>query len=317
MKYTFIGDATYALMLYLLYATDEMIKNTTFFVGNNCGACNLPNKVIMPPIQPYTNRELIKYRIKCLKYRFQLKHSDIYSQDHVFFAAPLIDNLSYIVLEDCPNFFIIREERKEITFKASLSSFWYNFKVGRIYKRYAGHNPYCKNRIITSDKDRVLFEQHGLPYEQVTLPKLWAHASGYKKQFIADVFALSSIMSIERNVVIFSQPLITDAHLSEQEVVNIYRPYIDKFGAENILVKLHPRDTFDYQKAFPGIYTLCTKAPQQLLDIMGIKFKTAITICSSAVSSMDKDCEVIWIGAEIDERIVNAYGHVKNPREEQ
>lgn len=314
MKYSFIGDATYALMLYLLYSTDDMIRNTTFFVGNNCGACNLPNKIIMPPIQPYTDKELVKYRIKCLKYRNQLQHSEIYAQDHVFFAAPLIDDLSYNVLEDCPNFFIIREERKEITFKSNLSSLWYNFKVGRIHQRYAGHNPWCKKRIITSEKDKKLFDKQKLSYESVSLPYLWTQASEYKKQFISDTFALPSIKSINKDVVLFSQPLVNDAHLSEQEVIDIFKLYIDKYGAENILVKLHPRDTFDYQKAFPGISTLCTKAPQQLLDIVGVKFKTAITVCSSAVSSMDKDCNIIWIGAEVDERIVKAYGHVKCPR---
>lgn len=313
MKYTFIGDATYALLLFLLYATDEMIRNTTFFVGNNCGTCNLPNKIIMPPIHPYTDKELVKYRIKCLRYRNQLKYSEIYAQDHVFFAAPLIDNLPYTVIEDCPNFFIIREERKEITFKPCFSSFWYNFKVGRIYQRYAGHNPYCKKRIITSDKDRCLFANKGLSHEQVAMSELWAQSSDYKKQFIVDTFSLPSITTINKDVVLFSQPLIADAHLSDQEVINIFRPYVEKFGTENILVKLHPRDTFDYQKAFPGVTTFCTKAPQQLLDIMGVKFKTAITVCSSAVSSMDKGCDIIWIGAEIDERIVKAYGQVKCP----
>lgn len=314
MKNTFIGDATYALMLYLLYTTDKMINNTTFFVGKNCGECNLPNKLIMPPILPYTDKELIKYRFNCIKYRSQLKHSEIYAQDHVYFAAPLIDNLQYTVLEDCPNFFTIREERKEITFKPSLSTLWYNFKVGRIYNRYAGHNPYCKNRIITSDKDKELFDQQKLSYEHVSLSDLWDKSSDYKKQFIVKTFSLPSISSINKDVVIFSQPLVNDAHLSEQEVINIFKPYIDRFGPDNILVKLHPRDKFDYKTAFPGISILSTKAPQQLLDIMGVKFKTAITVCSSAVSSMNNDCEIIWIGAEVDGRIVKAYGHVKNPK---
>jgi len=315
MKYIFIGDATYALMLYLLYATDEMLQNTTYFMGKNCGSCSLPNKIVMPPISPYTNKELIKYRLKCLKYRNTLKHSEIYAQDHIFFAPALIDNLSYNVLEDCPNFFIIREERNEITFKHTLHSLWYNFKVGRIYMRYAGNNPWCKKRIVTSGRDVELFKKQNLAYEQVSLSVLWNTSSEAKRQFIKNVFALPSIDEIQKDVVIFSQPLCNDAEMSEQEVTSIFAPYVEKYGTENILVKLHPRDTFDYQNAFPGISTLCTKAPQQLLDLMGIKFKTAITVCSSAVSSMDKDCNIIWLGAEIDERIVKAYGHINNPQQ--
>lgn len=312
-KYTCIIDATYALMLYMLYATDNMLQNTTYFVGSNCKTCNLPNMIVMPPIQPYTNKELLKYRIKCLKYRNQLKQSTIYAQDHLYFSAPLIDNIPYIVLEDCPNFFIIREERNEITFKPTLRALWYNFKIGRIYNRYAGHNPWCKKRIITSDYDRQLMEKKRLPFEQVNPKELWNKASSFKKRYIIDTFNLPSIDAIHKDVVIFSQPLIEDAHFSDKELTDVFNPYVKQFGAENILVKLHPRDKFDYEKAFPGISILRTKAPQQLLDIMGVKFKTAITVCSSAVSSMDKDCNIIWIGAEIDERIVRAYGHVKCP----
>lgn len=315
MKYVFIGDATYALMLYILYATDEMLQNTTFFVGNNCGACNLEKKILMSPISPYTNKELVRYRIKCLKYRKQLKEAEIFAQDHVFFAPALIDNLQYNVVEDCPNFFSIREERKEITFKPTLGALWYNFKVGRIYQRYAGHNPWCKKRIITSTKDEELFVLKSLPYEKISLQKLWLNASEYKKKFIENVFSLPSLHSIQKDIVIFSQPLQEDAHLNDEELRNIFLPFVEKFGSENILIKLHPRDKYDYKKAFPGISTLVTKAPQQLLDIMALKFKTAITVCSSAVSSLNEDCEIIWLGAEIDERIVKAYGNIKNPRQ--
>ncbi len=313
MQYTFIGDATYALMLYLLYASDHVIRNTVFFVGTNCGGCNLPNKIVMPPINNSSNKELVKYRLRCLKFRYKLKQSIIFAQDHLPFSAPLIDNLSYSVLEDCPNFFSIREERKEITFCPTIRSLWFNFKVGRIYQRYAGHNPWCKKRIITSYKDEILFQKQGLDYERINIANLWKNSSEWKKNFILKVFSIPPVESIKKDIVIFSQPLCIDAKFSEDEVVNIFKPYVDKYGADNIIIKLHPRDAFDYKSAFPGISTLCTKAPQQLLDIMGVKFKTAITVCSSAVSSMDSNCEVIWIGAEIDDRIVKAYGHVKCP----
>lgn len=315
MRYAFIGDATYALMLYLLYATDEMLQNTTFFVGNNCGACNLEKKIIMSPICPFTNKELIKYRIKCLKYRKQLKEAEIFAQDHVFFAPALIDNLPYNVIEDCPNFFSIREERKEITFKPTFSALWYNFKVGRIYQRYAGHNPWCRKRIISSTKDEELFIEKSLPYERISLVELWHNAPDSKRNLISKAFSLPPLNSIKKDIVIFSQPLQEDAHLQDEEIRNIFLPFVEKFGSDNILVKLHPRDRYDYKKAFPGISTLVTKAPQQLLDIMGVRFKTAITVCSSAVSSLNEDCDIIWLGAEIDERIVKAYGNIKNPRQ--
>ena len=315
-QYSFVGDTTYSLLLYMLYGNDDMLRNTTYYVGKNLSPCPLPNKTVMPPLKSYDDAARISYRFKCLKFRAKLRKTNIFAQDHLYFSAPLIDNLRYTVLEDCPNFFTVLNSHvpKEPSFEPSLGAYWYNIKVGRIYNRYGGCNPWCMKRIVTTNSDKKLFEKQGLQYEQINLEVLWNESSDFKKQYIQDVFSLTDIDSLSsKKVVLFSQPLIEDAHLSNDEFISIYKPYIDKYGVENILVKLHPRDKFDYKKYFPGIQTLQTKAPQQLLSAMGIRFKTAITVCSSAVSSMDKDCDIVWLGAEIDDRIVKAYGHVKSP----
>lgn len=317
MNYSFIGDTTYSLMLYLLFSSDDMLHNTTFFVGQNLASCSLNKKIVMPLLKTYSNKSLMQYRIQCLQYRGLLRKTTIFAQDHLYFSAPLIDNLRYNVLEDCPNFFTVLNSRipKEPPFVPSLGANWQNFCLGRIYNRYGGYNPYCLKRIITSNSDKNLFERQNLECEQVNLYELWADSSEWKKQFVKDIFDLNDMGEVcSRRIVIFSQPLMEDACLSNKELASIYKPYIEKYGAENILVKLHPRDNFDYKKHFPNINVLKTKAPQQLLSLMGVKFKIAITVCSSAVSSMDDDCEIVWIGSEIDKRIVKAYGHIKCPR---
>lgn len=312
---SFIGVTPYALLLYLLYTDEDKLENTNYFVGHGLYDCILPNMIKIPEVLPYTVPSLIKARIKFLKYRWKLHNSNIYAQDHLTFSAPLIDNLKYTILEDCPNFFSVLMERMDKSaFKPCLGNYWLNFKVGRIYNRYWGFNPWCINRLVTTDSDVKTFEKLGLPCKQVNLNALWKIASPSKRNFIENVFSLHDEAKIkQKSVVIFSQPLIGDAHLSPGEFMSLYKPYIEKYGVGNIVVKLHPRDDFDYNKYFPGITTLKTKAPQQLLSAMGIKFKTAITVCSSAVSSMDEDCEIVWIGAEVDDRIVKAYGHVKSP----
>lgn len=313
---SFIGVTPYALLLYLIMTDEDKLQSTTYYVGHGLWDCILPNMVNIPEVLPYTTQNLTRNRIKYLKYRKQLKKSNIFAQDHLTFSAPLIDNLKYSILEDCPNFFSILISRlpKIPPFVPSLGSYWHNFKVGRIYDRYGGFNPWCINRIVTTNSDVSTFKKLNLPCELVSLEQKWQDSSVSKREFIKKVFSFSLTDNLtKRKIVIFSQPLMGDAHLSEKDFISLYKPYIEKYGVENILVKLHPRDTFDYAKHFPGIATLKTKAPQQLLSLMGIKFSTAITVCSSAVSSMDEDCEIIWIGAEADERIVKVYGHVKSP----
>lgn len=315
---SFIGDTTYALLLYLLYATDDMLQKTTYYVGKTLAGFPLSPKVVMSPINPYNNKNLIKYRIRCLKYRFRLKRTAIYAQDHLPFSAPLIDNLPYTVLEDCPNFFTVLDSHQdESSYRDSFNARRYNFCVGRLLNRHGGFNPYCINRIVTTNSDRLLFERMHLQVTLCDLKLLWQEASSYKKELVLNAFGIKNQTDeISHQIILFSQPLISDCHFSVDEQVAIYKPYIDRFGAERILVKLHPRDHFDYAKYFPGIAVLKTNAPQQLLSLMGVSCKTAITVCSSAVSSLGNDTEIIWIGAEADERIVKAYGHVKCPRNE-
>ncbi|MEE1316196.1 MAG: glycosyltransferase family 52 [Prevotella sp.] len=319
MKYSFIGDTTYSLLLYMLYASERMLENTTYYVGDNLAPLNIANKVVMPHLLSYDNKTRILYRLKCLKYRWALSHSKIYAQDHLFFSSPLIDNLPYTLLEDCPNFFTNFDYHQHLYNPQNHKEHIRNYFLGRISTHYRGYNPWCKKRIITSNRDKNFFDNLKIyRYEQVNIQQLWDAASENKKNFIIATYNLDTLnlkVLASRNVVIFSQPLCNDAHFSFEEQRKLFLPYIEEYGADNILVKLHPRDNFDYKNAYPGVEVLCTKAPQQLLSLMGLKFNVAITCCSSAVSSMDEDCEVIWIGSEVDNRIVKAYGHVNNPCE--
>ena len=230
-KYSFVGDTTYSLLLYLLYSSDEMLHNTTYYVGSNLSPCKLEPKIVMPPLKSYSNSDRIKYRLKCLKYRAALRKSNIFAQDHLFFSAPLIDNLQYTVLEDCPNFFSVLYSHvpKEPSFTPSLGAYVYNFKVGRIFNRYGGYNPWCKKRIVTTDSDRKLFEKLKLNFEQISLENLWRTSSEFKQKYIKNVYALHNLEHLSsKRIVLFSQPLIEDAHLKTEEFLAIYQPYIDK-----------------------------------------------------------------------------------------
>lgn len=316
MKYTFIGDTPYALFLYLLSSSEEMIKDTIYFVGNTLKEIEVPNKIVMPAIKKNRDIDFILYRLKCLKYRKELSHSLIYAQDHLFFSAPLIDNLPYVLIEDCPNFFSMFDDtQKEIENDLEMREKLFLLRVGRLYKRHRGYNPYCILRLITTELDRAVLVKRNLRYMQINIYEYWRNASTKKKDFILNVFDIDKRNNdvSKRDIVLFSQPLVDVCKLTIEEHINIYKPYIMKYGTENIVVKLHPRDNFDYKRYFPGIAILSTKAPQQLLSLLGFNYKIAITCCSSAVSTVGSQCKVIWIGAEVNQKIVDTYGHVKQP----
>ena len=194
MKYSFIGDTTYSLLLYMLYASEEMLSHTKYYVGRNLASLTLSDKVVMPPMLSFDDKTRFLYRLKCLKYRWALSHSEIYAQDHLFFSSPLIDNLGYTLLEDCPNFFTNFDYHQHLYNERKWRERIQNICLGRIGTHYRGYNPWCKNRILTTDRDIKFFG--GLKtyaYEQVNLQQLWNGSSIQKRESIIAAYNLDEI----------------------------------------------------------------------------------------------------------------------------
>ena len=57
-----------------------------------------------------------------------------------------------------------------------------------------------------------------------------------------------------------------------------------------VFVKIHPRDTTQYD--FPEGMIIKGNYPSELLNILGIKFKFAVGLCTSAVVTANADVRV-------------------------
>lgn len=324
IKYSCVVDTTYALSLYLLYQSDEVIKKTIFFVGNAIPqsiSALLPYVVrIDNSIENYTRWGILKHRLEALiKWRCRNK-TIMYAQDHLAYSAHIIGRNKYILLEDAPNIYTMYRTIKfmkpvppnSISHRIKDFILW-----GTIGKRRLGTNSQCINRLVTSPSDTESELLKNKDFILVNLKELWNKSNEAKKRYIMDLFGISSYMfeSVKKsNVILFSQPLLTDCGLSEDEMYNIYSPYIEKYVKDGVVVKPHPRDKFDYKKRFPDIFVLDCIAPMQLLCAMGMDFKVAITVCSSAISSLSKETEIVWIGSSIHSKIQKVYGDMKCPR---
>lgn len=304
---TCIVDTYYALTLYLLYAGNEEIERTHFFVGNTIDdgtAQKLPHCTKIKRV-----KSTLLFRIKAaVKWPF-IRHTKIYAQDHIRIANGLIGRNKYTLIEDAPGVFAIYD--KVAFLRIYEVSKWKRFKYGPVYQRHMGMNLQCVNRLITEycDCDAL----RGKRYERLDLRSLWQQADTAKQDFMRSVFGIGQ-PSGGCDTIVFSQPLTIDCGLSDDEMADVYRPYIDKY-AGHVIVKPHPRDTFDWQARFPEVKILKTKAPMQLLCAMGYDFKTAVTVTSTAISAMPADTKIIWIGSAVNEKIRKVYGDIKNPRE--
>lgn len=96
----------------------------------------------------------------------------------------------------------------------------------------------------------------------------------------------------EADGILYTQPISEDGYVKEEDKIGIYRDiikYYSKYG--KIFVKVHPRDTTQYD--FPEeIMILKGNYPSELLNILGIKFKFAIGLCTSAVETANADVRI-------------------------
>lgn len=325
IQYTCVVDTTYTLSLYLLLQSDEAIRETAFFVGRAISeniSCKLPNVFRIDNRKgSYNSRfKIIKHRIEALiEWRF--RHQTIfYAQDHLIYSAHIIGRNNYILLEDAPRIYTNYKTIKFMkpVFPTSLKSKFTSWLYwGSIGRKRLGTNNQCVDRIVTTKDDLRSEILVGKKYTYVNMQELWKNSSKKKQEYIKDVFGVTDdILEQSRkcSVILFSQPLIEDCKLTEEEIVNIYAPYVQKYSTFGMTIKPHPRDKLDYKKLFPNIMVLKCNAPMQLLSAMGIVFSTAITVCSSAVSSMPENAEIVWIGSQINPKIYKVYGDLKSPR---
>ena len=320
IKYTCIVDTTYTLFLYLLYQNQEDIERTMFFVGDAISddiAAQLPNCVkISTNKEDYEGKENL-WRIRWnlfWKYHLAICCTKIYAQDHLRFSSQLICGLKYTLLEDGPRTFTANKDndifrkRPPLDLKTTL---WIKIFIGTIHGYEFGRNRQCVNRIISSAEDISSPLIAGKKYELVDRNLLWGKNSKQEKDYIMRVFNITNeTLKIAKNAhtIFFSQPLITDCGLTEDEHLSIILPYYERWKIDGFVIKPHPRDKFDYKKHFPDAIIMNCKAPMQLLNTMGLAFKRAITVSSTAVSDLPPETELIWIGNEINPKLVRALG---------
>ena len=324
IKFTCIVDSVYTLSLYLLYQSYENIMATQFFVGSTISdeVCShlLDCVKISTKAGDYDSAKKMKrLRWRCLRYIPRILNTKIYAQDHIRFAPQLILYSKYTLLEDAPGVFTMADDVNH-HFCATVVSpdlktrIWQKIYVGNICNHHFGENSQCINRIITEEKDVVTKFIKGKKYELVNLTQLWNRSGEWKRGYIEEVLGITpDLLRIvsSADTLYLTQPLMEDCGLSEKELEEIINPYYEKYKSNGFVLKPHPRDKFDYKKHFPEAQVFQTLVPMQLLSIMGVKFKRAITMFSTAVSLLPPDTEVIWIGTKVNDKIYAMYGNVE------
>ena len=144
-------------------------------------------------------------------------------------------------------------------------------------------------------QNRELFSDYLIPdLKQFTLN---VDFSEEEKQELLDLFVSGQDkIEIERlrkeaDGILYTQPISEDGYVKEEAKIRIYKElveYYSKYG--KIFIKVHPRDTTQYDFAEEMILT--GNYPSELLNILGVKFKFAVGLCTSAVETANAQIKI-------------------------
>lgn len=327
-------STVYALLLYLIYAKDEEI-DVTKYIFSDIFPKGFANRVKYG----YTYREpqcltsilWIDWLILRVHYWLKLpllhKNDSLYIQDHNRHCLRYIYNHKYILLEDSAKhtYFMLESGQNEygiqlrevidrkksgnIGFQERILDILYSPLLSFPF----GSSPKAIGAILSVDDPSIIFKDK----KKIILPpldnNLWKSFSDYKKKRILEIYNVTEKdLEVFKKVeyILLSQPLYPDM-VSEDEHRHLFEKVLSKYDREKVLIKTHPRDKFDYCKNYPGVAMFNKPIPAEIFNLIGLKFKKAITMFSGSVRQFD--CEVDWYGTEISDKIVAIAGHICAP----
>ena len=177
-----------------------------------------------------------------------------------------------------------------IYFLKNSEAFGSHKNIKNIYLTYNVEHPLIK------DKVRI-----------INMQELWDNLSDLQKKNILNIFNIKdTIYKFDgETLLILTQPLSQEGHLTLNEEINIYQKVIEKYNNYKLIIKPHPRDDKDYKKIFPQSTIIEKTFPIEILGLIGIKPTIVSSIVSASVLSF-KDSEIyVYDGDLKNERLNN------------
>lgn len=325
----------YALFLYLIYADIDEIEKTLFILHHKDFPHGLSQKlrncyVYKDPIQTgLFFIDVLLRRLQFLKTLPKVRKNDkIYAQDHKNYILEYIFNHEYVLIEDSAKHCYYMMESNKSLWGQEIRNKIDNIENGRqtlgakFYRKFFcpldgrmfGYNKKATKVLLSVDDPSSYLESK----KKIILPtldlSLWQSFSKKKQQRILEIFGLTNndiLLLKSVDYVILTQPLYPDL-VSVEEHRRIYTAIIHQYDAKKVLLKIHPRDKFDYKRISDDILIFNKQVPVELFNLIGINFKKVITVFSSSVNQFS--CDIDWYGSEFSREIFKKIGHVCPPK---
>lgn len=325
-----VAPCLFAFLQYLLLVDENTAKYHTYYFFTDV----IPESIHRRLASTCYVREKDTNLITAVKKRLKKLHIAWFKSctypflktAHIFaFDFPVlclyIGNRPYDLLSDAPGCITYNmqenseEYRRQMKLSGSLLGKIQKLLYGDVYINYYGNNKWCKSIFLTEENISPIL--NGKDVHIQSLDSLWDAASESKRQFIMSLFDITDEdikLLNSKPYLYFSQPLREDCDLTDKEFSELLRRLFAHYDVNNILVKTHPRDKFDYKAYFPDITIYSKPVNSQFLQLFGLKPKKVITFFSSAVESFSDTVECDYYGVEIHPNVYARYGAVYQPK---
>lgn len=141
-------------------------------------------------------------------------------------------------------------------------------------------------------------EEIAAKVELFNLKESWNKRSLAEQQEIIRLFlpeGIGAMSYLDVDTLLLTQPLSEDigAEFTEADKIEMYRKLLSGIDELTVVIKPHPREKTDYRKYFPHAKVFDTLCPMELLEILGMKVRKAITVNSTAIYNLDDSVEKV------------------------
>ena len=300
----------YSLFLYIMSCTEEEFDKTFFLFGGAVPSSIKSKFKNSYAFRQYDQSGLMSFKLfrELVYWRYvkwivipKIKRLKIYAQDHINFCSYIIGKRNYTLLEDAPHSNVFFEgglfETMDINRRKMKRYNLARLIYGPIYGHSFGHNSQCTELLMWKYDDTDFIRSKKCRI--VDLPEEWKTCTEDKRKLISFYLDIDDDDVSELNkypIILLTQPALDPSYQSRVRHAVLYYTIAHKYPIDQIIIKTHPRDRFEYERILPEYRIFRKPIPLQLLSFMGIKFEKAVTAYSSSVLDFDYPIEIDWYG---------------------
>lgn len=320
-----IVATVHALLLFLFNTEEDEIKRTFFVFDENMPKGIGRNLVSLYRVKPsrWSNDWIswVHYRKESREIKKRInRYNKIYAQDHRPVSIAFIQDNNYTFIEDapeiCSNFYKSDLGLKRLGERDSIFVKIKRFLWGGLYKKTFAHNNQAVE-LLLSKYDNASFLV-GKKFNVLPINRCqWDSFTMSKQHLILDIYGiakdfLNELKLQSDNILFLTQPIQECTNVTAEDQFFITKRILEHYDLKKILIKPHPRDSFDYS-VFSDCRVMSANIPSEFISFADVKITRVVTMYSTAVYSFIGKVPVDWYGCGCCDKIIDAWGDVPAP----